>query len=340
MRLVRVGQTLVVALAASALVSGCAPAGLSATHATPAASTTHTPAASTVASPASPAAPSTTPADSSSPSPAAPSVSGTPSDPQPQPGVAEDPPTKRPELGPRDLVPGTNHNLAADEAGYVYPAAKVNAWLTGKERRPDKKLVFLTFDDGPNPHTSHVILDALKKGGAHATFFVVGQVIDSAPDMLRREIAEGHSVSLHSHDHDYSRLYPGRKADTSAIMHEYHQVLGEVRSVLGPDYNTESWRYPGGHMSWDKLAKADKQLAAQGVSWIDWNSDTRDSAPVSERPTKVSQIVHNATQQIREGYHMIVVLGHDTPEKKITSQSVGAMIKAFKKAGYSFATIA
>lgn len=324
MRIAYSPRVLISALAVSALaLSACAPVGLS--NPQTMASTAPVPSVAT-----------------SGPAVAPPSVTAV----SPSPAtahVASSAPAATPEQGaPADLTllkPGTNHNWAADEAGYVYPAATVNAWITGKKKRPNKKIVFLTFDDGPNKNTSHVILDALKAEGVHATFFVVGSMVDESHEALKREIAEGHSVGLHSWSHDYRILYPGRVGSTSNIMGEYTRTLAKVRSVLGKDYHSESWRYPGGHMSWSGLSGADKGLAANGVTWIDWNADTEDSAPISQRPKTIAQTVHNATLNVSAGYHVIVVLGHDTFEKRLTSQSVPAMIKAFKKAGYEFGTI-
>ena len=92
-------------------------------------------------------------------------------------------------------------------------------------------------------------------------------------------------------------------------------------------------------MSWKSLGDADARLAAHGVSWIDWNADTRDSAPKASRPTTVDQIVANATEPIRQGMRVAVVLGHDTREKKLTADSVSSIIAAYKAAGYTFGVI-
>ena len=68
-------------------------------------------------------------------------------------------------------------------------------------------------------------------------------------------------------------------------------------------------------MSWKSLGDADARLAAHGVSWIDWNADTRDSAPKASRPTTVDQIVANATEPIRQGMRVAVVLA-TTPGRR------------------------
>jgi peptidoglycan/xylan/chitin deacetylase (PgdA/CDA1 family) len=242
-----------------------------------------------------------------------------------------------PATPPDQLIPGSNHIGAAAE--YAYSAKTVQRWISGKKKPPKKKLVFLTFDDGPNHKTTPIILDALKEADARATFFVVGSVIDDAPELLQREIDGGNSIALHSWSHDYSKLYPGRVANPKRIEKEYLDTLAKVQEVLGKDFDTEGWRYPGGHMSWRNMAPADEKLAAHGVSWLDWNADTADSAPTSRRPTTVEAMVRNATMPIRAEQKVAVVLGHDTPDKTLTAKSVPAIIKAYKKAGYTFGII-
>nr|WP_231980082.1 polysaccharide deacetylase family protein [Tessaracoccus coleopterorum] len=102
--------------------------------------------------------------------------------------------------------------------------------------------------------------------------------------MLRQELAEGHAINLHSWSHNYKSLYPGRSANAANIESEYLRTIEAVQGILGKDFNTEGWRYPGGHMSWKSMAAADAALAEQGVHWVDWNADTRDSARRSQGP--------------------------------------------------------
>jgi peptidoglycan/xylan/chitin deacetylase (PgdA/CDA1 family) len=63
----------------------------------------------------------------------------------------------------------------------------------------------LTFDDGPNPEVTPRLLDLLGACGQRATFFVIGEHVRRAPELLRRMVAEGHAIGLHSDGH--SRLF-------------------------------------------------------------------------------------------------------------------------------------
>ena len=308
----------VIATAGAIALSACAPVG--AVPATAPATVSASPSASA------PAAPSSSPSSEQS------SVSPTPT----QETTAPPSPSPSATSAPDALVVGANHIGSA--ASYVYPAKLVQQWLQG-EVKPTEKIVFLTFDDGPNHKTTPVILEALKEADVHATFYVVGSMLDEAPELLKREVAEGNAINLHSWSHNYKKLYPKRHGNTEVIVDEYERTLAKVREILGPDFNTEGWRYPGGHMSWKGLADADAALASHGVSWVDWNADTADSAPKATRPTTIAGLVANATIPIDNGFHVAVVLGHDTPDKALTSQAVPAIIKAYKDAGYSFGVI-
>jgi len=65
-------------------------------------------------------------------------------------------------------------------------------------------LVALTFDDGPHPVLTPRVLDALAAAGARATFFMVGRSVRSHPELVRRVLAEGHAVGVHTDTHRHA----------------------------------------------------------------------------------------------------------------------------------------
>lgn len=86
------------------------------------------------------------------------------------------------------------------------------AWIVAEgPRRPadnGRRLVTLTFDDGPFPETTPAVLRLLARFKTHATFFVIGRYLDgdgdrakASRDVLRRVVAAGHLVGNHTHDH-------------------------------------------------------------------------------------------------------------------------------------------
>ena len=64
-----------------------------------------------------------------------------------------------------------------------------------------EKILYLTFDDGPNAIATPFVLDELKKYNAKATFFCIGNNVQQEPELYKRLFAEGHRVGNHTHDH-------------------------------------------------------------------------------------------------------------------------------------------
>lgn len=88
--------------------------------------------------------------------------------------------------------------------GLVHGAFHRNSPIFGKpitHVSPRDDAVALTFDDGPNPHATPVILDALAARGVRATFFILGRHAERWPDLVRRVAEEGHSVGNHGYYH-------------------------------------------------------------------------------------------------------------------------------------------
>jgi peptidoglycan/xylan/chitin deacetylase (PgdA/CDA1 family) len=67
--------------------------------------------------------------------------------------------------------------------------------------QPDKKTVYLTFDDGPIPEATPLVLDILKQYNAKATFFCVGDNVTKYPQVFQRIVNEGHSFGNHTYNH-------------------------------------------------------------------------------------------------------------------------------------------
>ncbi|WP_349410071.1 polysaccharide deacetylase family protein [Pseudalkalibacillus sp. SCS-8] len=69
------------------------------------------------------------------------------------------------------------------------------------KRGPHRRSVALTFDDGPNPTYTPVLLDLLKQYNCKATFFVVAQKAEKYPELVRRMVNEGHTIGIHHYTH-------------------------------------------------------------------------------------------------------------------------------------------
>ena len=86
-------------------------------------------------------------------------------------------------------------------------------------------VVYLTFDDGPNPNHTPEVLDILARHGARATFFVIGSLVERYPAIFQRIVAEGHTVANHTWRHEnLARL-------TKA---EFDETISRTEEILGP----------------------------------------------------------------------------------------------------------
>ena len=88
--------------------------------------------------------------------------------------------------------------------------------------------ILLTFDDGPHPEATPAVLDLLREHEARAIFFVVGNRIQRAPQMLLRILDEGHWLGNHSHTHPNDRRMPYREylAELRKCQQVIHDITG------------------------------------------------------------------------------------------------------------------
>lgn len=211
-----------------------------------------------------------------------------------------------------------------------------------------KKLAFLTFDDGVNTVTSKKILDILNANKLNATFFIPGfnLEVEENQDVLKELYEAGNSIGTHSYSHNYDILYPNRIADADVIVDEYNKTLELMKSILGEDFDTKLFRYPGGHLSWDQesLKLSDQRLEEIGVKWIDWNAMTGDAQAINagpndiSRPQSVDQVLSNFDRSLdfTSNPNEVVILMHDALDKELTVNALQALIDHLKNMGYEF----
>jgi peptidoglycan/xylan/chitin deacetylase (PgdA/CDA1 family) len=135
----------------------------------------------------------------------------------------------------------------------------------GPTRDPTKR-VALTFDDGPHGKSTSEVLDILKAKGVKATFFVIGLNAQRYPDLVRREITEGHIVGNHTYDHSkVLALMPARRVD-----HDVDHCEQVVESIAG--VQPKFFRPPMGVRSLTMI-KAIRDLGYTTVLWDDGTND-------------------------------------------------------------------
>ncbi len=161
--------------------------------------------------------------------------------------------------------------------------------------------VALTFDDGPWPEHTPQMLDLLKQHGVQATFCVIGKHAQVYPDLIRRILAEGHTLCNHSWRHD---LELGTRGE-AAIRDDLVATNKAIRDAA-PDAKISYFRAPGGNFTPEIVAIA----KSMEMTSIYWHVDTRDweVSKYGHGQTMVNHIVSTVQDKCRRGS---IILAHD-----------------------------
>jgi len=193
------------------------------------------------------------------------------------------------------------------------------------------KVVYLTFDDGPDNKNTPAILDILADENVKATFFVTGRHAELYPDMLRRIYKEGHAIGNHSYDHDYSRLYPS----AANYIKEMEKTDGIIFSAIG--VRPLITRAPGGTVGHFTKAYL-PALRENGYTEFGWNVSSADAAP--NHPV-AQDFIDNVLSQIDNpavSSHPTILM-HCSEGHEETVKALPAIIKLLKERGYIFGVI-
>lgn len=134
---------------------------------------------------------------------------------------------------------------------------------------PDKPMVALSFDDGPHPTVTPRILDILKENNAHATFFVLGNRVDSYSDILQRTYSEGNEIGSHTFSHPSLT-----KISTADLSYQVNETDSRIQSLIGTSPNL--LRPPYGAVNDTVRTMVDKPLALWNLDTLDWKYRDKD----------------------------------------------------------------
>ena len=198
--------------------------------------------------------------------------------------------------------------------------AQYNACYVGDT---SKKVIYLTFDCGYENGFTEPILDALKKHNAPAAFFVVGNMIESAPDIIRRMAEDGHIVGNHTFHHpDMSAI-----SDPAAFRQELEELSALYKETTGEEMPL-FYRPPQGKYSVDNLKMA-HELGYKTVFWslayVDWYVDDQPTA--EEAYSKLLPRIHDGA----------IILLHST--SRTNAEILDDLLTKWEEMGYSFASL-
>lgn len=133
--------------------------------------------------------------------------------------------------------------------------------------KTDRKVVYLTFDDGPHPPETERVLDVLRERGARATFFMIGSKVSGNEAVLRRMLEEGHALGLHTYSH--AGTFPLLSFDK--MLADVNEGKRAVESVAGKQISL--FRPPFGVTN-PTIAKVIRTLGLHTVGWDVRSFDT------------------------------------------------------------------
>lgn len=232
----------------------------------------------------------------------------------------------------------------ADDVAIV--AENTKGLLNGTKHYPvrtdGKKVVYLTFDDGPSTTNTPVILDVLDRYNVKGTFFTLGKSIESseeAKDILKETVKRGHAIANHTYGHDYKYLYPNGVMNVNNITSDLEKSENSMREVLGKDFSTRVIRLPGGYWSWEGRTPMKEAMEQNGYYNVDWNALNKDAEGKPKNADELLQSTKDTIEALGPDADSVVLLMHDTYGKEETVKALPQIIEYLQEKGFEFRTI-
>lgn len=191
-----------------------------------------------------------------------------------------------------------------------------------------RKVVALTFDDGPSPEWTPLVLSELKKADIKATFFMTGRHVDQYPDIAKQVAREGHEIENHGYAHNVVIYYREEELEEEIKYTEYliKNVTGKTTKYFRPP---KAWLGP-------KSKKKIKQMGYEAVLWSvnskDWvGFNLKKKVKVLSAKTKKGDIL-----LFHDGGGVFKDEGGDRSK---TAAVIPLLVKELRKKGFDFVTV-
>lgn len=206
-------------------------------------------------------------------------------------------------------------NMEQRVAQNTVPVQNGDVQAKGEDADAVKKKVALTFDDGPDPDYTEMLLDGLKKRNVKATFFLLGKQAEAYPDIVKRMHKEGHMIGNHSYDHvNLANLSKTDAAKQIRMTSEaIHKITGEYPQYLRPPFGNEP----------------PECSCAKNMMTVLWDVDPLDWCCGSS-----STVIEKVVKAVEEDD---IILLHDASESSV--EAALGIIDALEKQVYEFVTV-
>lgn len=189
-----------------------------------------------------------------------------------------------------------------------------NVEIPDKVIDPNKKVVALTFDDGPSKYTEELI-KVLKENDVCATFFVLGNKVEIYNKTIRNSLKYGNEIGNHSYNHKWLT-----KLDNESIKEQINKTQEIIKNTTG--YEPIIMRPTYGSINNKLRNNVDLDIILWTVDTMDWKYKS------------VDKIVSRGTKNVKD---LDIILMHDTHKR--TVEAVKKMIPILKNQGFQFVTI-
>ncbi len=246
---------------------------------------------------------------------------------------------------------------------------------TYNEDYANKKIIYLTFDDGPSSKVTDGVLDVLKEKDVKATFFLIGNQIKDREDVVKRIHNEGHGIGLHTYNHKFKYVYRNEDTFIKEMVECGNQIKDREDVVKrihneghGIGLHTYNHKFKYVYRNEDTFIKemvecrneinrvvgaspniirfpggSYKHLSKQFLSKLhddnfkvyDWNLDNTDGMNQKLDPN----VLYKKAIKGSENLHPIILLMHCTDMNKNTYKALPDIIDYYKNEGYQFRII-
>jgi peptidoglycan-N-acetylglucosamine deacetylase len=188
---------------------------------------------------------------------------------------------------------------------------------------PNRKLIALTFDDGPWPKITPKVLEILKQHQIKATFFMIGRHLRLHPEIAQQVVAAGHGVGNHSWSHPLK----SEPIEIAEIIAEIENTTVSLKKITG--LRTDLFRPPGGHLENGLVDYAHQKKYLT----VMWTIDPADTKP----EVTAQQISDHVLKQAKPG--SIILLHDGGGDRSRTLTALPKIITGLKAQGYTFVSV-
>jgi peptidoglycan/xylan/chitin deacetylase (PgdA/CDA1 family) len=179
---------------------------------------------------------------------------------------------------------------------------------------PNENIVYLTFDDGPDPRNTLKVIETLVENGVSGTFFFLGEFMNTYPEIVKKAFDAGFSIGLHGYDHTSMRKLTKSELTTSLNKSNdvFYRITGSRTAIMRPPYGDV------GASEIETILDLNYRIHLWSLDTLDWHLDTND-------------ILSNIQKHIRPGD---IILMHSGFHQTKAATILPRIIEHIQQLGY------